>query len=728
MILSIVALPLMGTLVPGLLGKYIGYYAGKYISTILLGISTILSYIVYYNVMIYGTTYYTNLGSWVHIDNIEVDWALYIDDISVTLLVTIGTISTLVHWYAIGYMDHDPYQNRFFSTLSMFTAFMILLVLGNNYMVMFLGWEMIGVASYLLIGFWYTRINAAKSGLNALLVNKCGDTLLTIGLFILLYTFGSLNYSTIFSLSTYINSDILIISMICLLIGASAKSAQLGLHTWLLHSMDGWKKISSNMYTNSIVHYNKRTMSTKDNYKYILAYDILTGDLIKRFQSKSECAKYFNISRNTVNNNLTNNLVYRSQYLFTYNTYTKLELLKYLLVNNKCILIYTSKLFLDLSIIYNTSNKYNKYIYIYNIYTLEYKIVDNITMCSKYLNVSRSKIYTILNTYEIYDNKYILSSNILNDIPNIVQLLNIDLTNNLISNNFNIIFPSYSQEGLPDTKLIWVYDIINNILVNNKPFSTYSECALYLNIYRQTISIYYNNATIYKHQYIFVNREHTKEEILNIYNNKYPPYMWEVITGSLLGDGSIAYDSRNKPNTNGYLAYTFSIKNIQYAEYLKNNMLYSICKGTDFYYWPKINPTQCYFTSKALIQLTQLHNKWYKWNGTKLIRVLPNNIQDMITPITIAHWFMEDGYFDTNSKTVLFCTDNFTKKEVLLLIKILREKFNIYGTLSKRYYYNKDNILIKHYRIRISRDSLNAFIKLTKKYIIPSMLYKLGIK
>ena len=239
MLLLIFLLPLLGCLIPGLLGRYIGNYIGPYISTSLLGISTIIIYILYYKILVYGDIYILDLCHYIRIDNIQVDWAFLIDDVSITLLVAIGTIGTLVHWYALGYMETDPYINRFFSLLSMFTAFMMLLVLGNNYLIMFIGWEMIGVASYALIGYWYTRLNAAKSGLNALLINKFGDTFLTIGLFIILYTFGSLNYSTIFSISTYINTNILILIMICLLIGATAKSAQLGLHTWLLNSMEG---------------------------------------------------------------------------------------------------------------------------------------------------------------------------------------------------------------------------------------------------------------------------------------------------------------------------------------------------------------------------------------------------------------------------------------------------------------------------------------------------------
>lgn len=253
MILLIFTLPLLGSLIPAFLGKYIGNKWGPYISTILLVYSTLIIYYYFYYVTILGNIYIFDICNYIHIDIININWAFLLDDISITLLVAVGTVGSLVHIYALGYMEHDPYTNRFFSILSMFTAFMMLLVLGNNYMIMFIGWEMIGVASYALIGFWYTRLNAAKSGLNALLVNKFGDTFLTLGLFLLLYTFGSLNYSLIFSISHYINTNILIFIMLCLLLGATAKSAQLGLHTWLLNSMEGPTPVSALLHAACLV-------------------------------------------------------------------------------------------------------------------------------------------------------------------------------------------------------------------------------------------------------------------------------------------------------------------------------------------------------------------------------------------------------------------------------------------------------------------------------------------
>nr|YP_008474885.1 NADH dehydrogenase subunit 5 [Diddensiella santjacobensis]AGS44125.1 NADH dehydrogenase subunit 5 [Diddensiella santjacobensis] len=253
MLVIIILLPIVGFLVSGLLGRFLGYNSSKYIATICIIIPTILVYYIYYIVIIYHTYYTVVLQKWICIDNIEILWSFTIDEISATLLIPIFTISSLVHIYSIAYMAHDPHQQRFFSILSLFTAFMVILVTGNNFLVMFVGWELIGVASYLLISFWYTRISAMKSGLSAILVNKIGDTILTIGILLILYTYGTLDYSTVNTLSMYTNIDIMNIIMVCILLGAAAKSAQLGLHTWLLNSMEGPTPVSSLLHAACLV-------------------------------------------------------------------------------------------------------------------------------------------------------------------------------------------------------------------------------------------------------------------------------------------------------------------------------------------------------------------------------------------------------------------------------------------------------------------------------------------
>ena len=136
------------------------------------------------------------------------------------------------------------HNQRFFSYLSLFTFMMIILVTANNFLLMFVGWEGVGVCSYLLVSFWLTRIAANQSSMSAFLTNRVGDCLLTIGMFAMIWTFGNLDYSTVFSLAPYVNANVVTIIGICLLIGAMAKSSQIGLHIWLPLAMEGKKYIS----------------------------------------------------------------------------------------------------------------------------------------------------------------------------------------------------------------------------------------------------------------------------------------------------------------------------------------------------------------------------------------------------------------------------------------------------------------------------------------------------
>lgn len=149
-------------------------------------------------------------------------------------------VSSLVHLYSISYMGHDPHNQRFFSYLSLFTFMMIILVTANNFLLMFVGWEGVGVCSYLLISFWFTRIAANQSSISAFLTNRVGDCFLTIGMFATLWAFANVDYSTVFSLAPFVNENIVTIIGICLLIGAMAKSSQIGLHVWLPMAMEGF--------------------------------------------------------------------------------------------------------------------------------------------------------------------------------------------------------------------------------------------------------------------------------------------------------------------------------------------------------------------------------------------------------------------------------------------------------------------------------------------------------
>lgn len=253
MVNIIVFSTLIGSLISGFLGRYIGILWSRIIVCSSVIISLIATYILYYDVMVLDNEYRNIIMSWISVDYLNIDWGFLIDKISVSVLIPVVTISSLVHIYAVVYMSHDPHQQRFFSYLSFFTFGMIVLVTGDNLLILFLGWELIGVASYLLISFWFTRISAGKSGLNSLLLNRFGDTFFVIGLGLTVYLVGSLNFDTLFSLNGYLSTDMLTIILICMLIGCASKSVQFGLHTWLLNSMEGPTPVSSLLHAACLV-------------------------------------------------------------------------------------------------------------------------------------------------------------------------------------------------------------------------------------------------------------------------------------------------------------------------------------------------------------------------------------------------------------------------------------------------------------------------------------------
>lgn len=243
----------IGSMISGFLGRYIGMLWSRIIVCSSVICSLVATYILYYDVMILDYEYRNIIMSWISVDYLNIDWGFLIDKVSVSVLIPVVTISSLVHIYAVVYMSHDPHQQRFFSYLSFFTFGMIVLVTGDNLLILFLGWELIGVASYLLISFWFTRITAGKSGLNSLLINRFGDTFFVIGLGLTVYLVGSLNFDTLFSLNGYLSTDMLTIILICMLIGCASKSVQFGLHTWLLNSMEGPTPVSSLLHAACLV-------------------------------------------------------------------------------------------------------------------------------------------------------------------------------------------------------------------------------------------------------------------------------------------------------------------------------------------------------------------------------------------------------------------------------------------------------------------------------------------
>ena len=239
MYLSIIVLPLLGSIVSGFFGRKVGVTGSRILGCLSIITTTILAIISFFEVGFNNNPITINLFKWLDNESFNMVWNFQFDSLTVSMLIPVLIISSLVHFYSIGYMSHDPHNQRFFSYLSLFTFMMIILVTGNNYLVMFVGWEGVGVCSYLLVSFWFTRIAANQSSLSAFLTNRVGDAFLMIGMFILLWTLGTLDYSTVFSLAPYINENITTIIGICLLIGAMAKSSQVGLHIWLPMAMEG---------------------------------------------------------------------------------------------------------------------------------------------------------------------------------------------------------------------------------------------------------------------------------------------------------------------------------------------------------------------------------------------------------------------------------------------------------------------------------------------------------
>jgi NADH-ubiquinone oxidoreductase chain 5 len=253
MYLSIIILPLLGSIVSGFFGRKVGVSGGQFITCLCVIITAVLSIVAFFEVGFNNIPVYIHLFRWIDSEWFNITWSFQFDSLTVSMLIPVLIISSLVHIYSIGYMNGDPHNQRFFSYLSLFTFMMIILVTSNNYLLMFVGWEGVGVCSYLLVSFWFTRIAANQSSMSAFLTNRVGDCFFTIGMFAILWTLGNLDYSTVFSLAPYINENIITIIGICLLIGAMAKSSQIGLHVWLPMAMEGPTPVSALIHAATMV-------------------------------------------------------------------------------------------------------------------------------------------------------------------------------------------------------------------------------------------------------------------------------------------------------------------------------------------------------------------------------------------------------------------------------------------------------------------------------------------
>ncbi|HEY9058065.1 MAG TPA: NADH-quinone oxidoreductase subunit L [Aurantimonas sp.] len=279
---TIVLLPLAGFLIAGLFGNAIGAKASEYITSGFLIVAAVLSWIGFISFGLgEGETLRLTLFQWMQSGGLDVAWSLRIDRLTLVMLVVVNTVSSLVHVYSIGYMHHDPHRPRFFAYLSLFTFAMLMLVTSNNLVQMFFGWEGVGLASYLLIGFWYKKPSANAAAMKAFIVNRVGDFGFVLGIFGVFVLFGSLNLDTIFAgaadiagqmggeggeaapalgdavldFAGYSLSMGAALTVICLLLfmGAMGKSAQIGLHTWLPDAMEGPTPVSALIHAATMV-------------------------------------------------------------------------------------------------------------------------------------------------------------------------------------------------------------------------------------------------------------------------------------------------------------------------------------------------------------------------------------------------------------------------------------------------------------------------------------------
>ncbi len=255
-------LPFTGFLIAGLLGKYLKERAA-YVAIAGVAGAFLLSFNALLEVL-GGTIVNENLYTWISLGAFQVNVGFQIDQLTVVMLMVVTTLSTLIHIYSVGYMHGDKGYARFFAYLNLFTFFMLVLVMANNFLLMFVGWEGVGLCSYLLIGFWYEKKSAADAGVKAFVVNRVGDFGFVLGMLFIFVTFGSLDYSTVFKAVTtdaarhsyvILGGEISIVTLIALLLflGATGKSAQLPLYVWLPDAMEGPTPVSALIHAATMV-------------------------------------------------------------------------------------------------------------------------------------------------------------------------------------------------------------------------------------------------------------------------------------------------------------------------------------------------------------------------------------------------------------------------------------------------------------------------------------------
>ena len=260
---ALVFLPLLGSIISGFFGRYIGDRNSEIVTSLFVTISAVLSLIIFYEVTI--NNYENNLViiTWINSGLLDVNWSIKVDTLSSVMLVVVCLVSSIVHIYSIGYMSHDPHKTRFMAYLSLFTFAMLMLVTSDNFLQLFFGWEGVGLCSYFLIGFWFKKDSANAAAIKAFIVNRVGDFGFALGIFLIFYVFGTVNYDEVFSQIpqsinkeiSFLGMNLKVVDLICILlfIGAMGKSAQFLLHTWLPDAMEGPTPVSALIHAATMV-------------------------------------------------------------------------------------------------------------------------------------------------------------------------------------------------------------------------------------------------------------------------------------------------------------------------------------------------------------------------------------------------------------------------------------------------------------------------------------------
>ncbi len=255
--------PLIGAAIAGFLGRFLGDRPAAVIACVALGLAMAASWVVFYEVAILGEQRTVELFKWIDAGRFDVWWMLRFDVLTAVMVFVVTTVSFVIHVYSIGYMAHDPHIPRFFAYLSLFTFAMLMLVSADNFVQMYFGWEGVGLCSYLLIGFWYTRPAANAAAIKAFIVNRVGDIGFALGILAIFFTFDAVTFDAAFAAAPnfvgttveFIGYRVDTLTLICLLlfVGAMGKSAQLGLHTWLPDAMEGPTPVSALIHAATMV-------------------------------------------------------------------------------------------------------------------------------------------------------------------------------------------------------------------------------------------------------------------------------------------------------------------------------------------------------------------------------------------------------------------------------------------------------------------------------------------